>query len=88
VLARYARSYRLAAPSRWAFFSLSGSPGARAYSDTRRARENHNAALRQLSNRLAGHLHGCLNGHTSYDEHTAAWPEHAPAASPVAAHAA
>jgi hypothetical protein len=48
------------------------SPGARAYYDELRARgQGHHAALRQLSNRLAGILHGCLKTGTLYDENTA-----------------
>jgi transposase len=44
-----------------AFCALSSSPGARAYYDQLRARgAGHNAALRQLGNRLVGILHGCL----------------------------
>jgi hypothetical protein len=31
----------------------------------------HQAALRQLANRLVGILHGCLKHHTTYDEQTA-----------------
>ena len=31
----------------------------------------HQAALRQLSNRLVGILHGCLKTGTAYNEHTA-----------------
>ena len=55
-----------------AFASLRVSPGARAYYDRQRARgADHNAALRQLANRLVGILHGCLKTHTRYDEHTA-----------------
>jgi transposase len=62
VLARYARNRRLAdALHQWAFCSLKGSPGARAYYQALRARGiGHQAALRQLSNRLVGILHGCL----------------------------
>ena len=59
---------------RQAFSALSASPGARAYYDQPRARgAGHNAALRQLANRLVGILHGCLKTHTLYDEETA-WP--------------
>ncbi len=48
--------------------------GARAYYDQLRDRgKDHNAALRQLANRLVGILHGCLKTDTLYDEHTA-WP--------------
>ncbi|WP_049795946.1 IS110 family transposase [Frankia sp. EAN1pec] len=60
-----------------AFSSLQASPGARAYYDRQRERgANHNAALRQLANRLVGILHGCLKTATPYDEATA-WPRHA-----------
>jgi len=73
VLARYARNQRLADASyRWAFAALTASPGARAYYDQRRATgDTHNKALRALSNRLVGVLHGCLRHHTPYNEHTA-----------------
>jgi transposase len=48
-------------------------PGARAYYDELRARDlGHNAALRQLGNRLVGILHGCLKTHTTYNP-TTAW---------------
>ncbi len=44
-------------------------PGARAYYDELRAREiGHNAALRQIGNRLVGILHGCLKTSTRYDQ--------------------
>ncbi|GAA3521913.1 IS110 family transposase [Actinocatenispora rupis] len=47
--------------------------GARAYYDELRAREiGHNAALRQLGNRLVGLLHGCLKSTTPYNP-TTAW---------------
>jgi hypothetical protein len=76
VLARYARNKHLAdATHQWAFCALTASPGARAYYDTIRARGvSHHAALRQLSNRLVGILHGCLKTRTLYDE-DAAWPQ-------------
>lgn len=49
---------------------------ARAYYDKQRKRGlGHDAALRQVSNRLAGILHGCLKTGTLYDEATA-WPDH------------
>jgi transposase len=75
VLARYARNKRLAdALFQQAFTALSVSPGARAYYDSLRARRiGHNDALRRLSNRLVGILHGCLRRGTVYDEATA-WP--------------
>jgi transposase len=77
VLARFATNRRLgAALHAQAFSALSGSPGARAYYDTIRARKiGHHAALRQLANRLVGILHGCLKTGTLYDEDTA-WQHH------------
>jgi transposase len=73
VLARYARNKRLAdACYLWAFATLTHSPGARAFYDQHRAAgDTHSRALRALSNRLVGILHGCLRHHTTYDEHTA-----------------
>lgn len=77
VLARFVRNRRLAdALHQQAFCALNASPGARAYYDALRARgAAHHAALRQLSNRLVGILHGCLKTHTRYDEATA-WSHH------------
>jgi transposase len=77
VLARYARNRRLAdALHQWAFCSLNGSHGARVYYQSLRARgTGHHAALRQVSNRLVGILHGCLKTGTVYNEHTA-WSHH------------
>ena len=74
VLARYARNRRLGdAVHQWAFCAMRGSPGARAYYQALRERGiGHQAALRQLGNRLVGILHGCLKTGTNYDE-TAAW---------------
>jgi transposase len=65
VLARYARNRRLGdALQQWAFCSMRGSPGATAYYQQLRARNiGHQAALRQLANRLVGILHGCLKTH-------------------------
>jgi hypothetical protein len=73
VLARYARNRRLAnACHLWAFSAITASPGARAFYDQRRtAGDTHHRALRALSNRLVGILHGCLRHATLYDEHTA-----------------
>jgi hypothetical protein len=75
VLARYVHNDRLLdALSTQAFSALNASPGARAYYDQLKARgTEHNAALRQLANRLVGILHGCLKTRTRYDEATA-WP--------------
>jgi transposase len=77
VLARYARNRRLGdALQQWAFCALRGSPGAKAYyKQLRDRRIGHQAALRQVANRLVGILHGCLKTHTVYNEHTA-WPHH------------
>lgn len=75
VMARYVHHDRLIdALTGQAFAALNGSPGARTYYDTLRARGiSHRPALRQLANRLVGILHGCLKTHTRYDE-TTAWP--------------
>jgi transposase len=78
VLARFVRNTRLAdALHQQAFCALTASPGARAYYDELRARgQGHHAALRQLSNRLVGILHGRLKTGTLYNEQTA-WAHHA-----------
>jgi transposase len=83
VLARFVRNDRLAdALQAQALSALTGSPGARAYYDKQRARGlGHRPALRQLSNRLAGILHGCLKTGTRYDEATA-WPQYAASMQP------
>jgi hypothetical protein len=77
VAARFVHNDRLVdALMTQAFASLRVSAGARAYYDRQRARgANHNAALRQLANRLVGILHGCLKTGTPYDE-TTAWSHH------------
>ncbi|WP_433512360.1 IS110 family transposase [Nonomuraea sp. CA-143628] len=77
VLARYVHNDRLRdALSSQAFTALNTSPGARAYYDKQRARDlSHQAALRQLANRLVGILHGCLKTRTPYNE-TTAWSHH------------
>ena len=81
MLARDARNRRLAdALQQWAFCAMRGSPGARTYYQQLRARKiSHQAALRQLANRLVGILNGCLKTHTRYDEPTA-WAHHTTAA--------
>jgi len=73
VLARYKTNKRLRDALRLqAFAALTKSPGARAYYDAHRAAgDGHDKALRALSNRLVGILHGCLRHGTLYDEHTA-----------------
>nr|ACJ60965.1 VEG23 [uncultured soil bacterium] len=75
--ARYVHNDRLIdAVTRQAQSALKASPAARAYYDTQRARGvGHQAALRQLANRLVGILHGCLKTHTPYNE-TTAWAHH------------
>jgi transposase len=77
VLARFVHNDRLVdALMAQAFTALRSSPGARVYYDRQRARgASHNAALRQLANRLVGILHGCLKTGTVYDEETA-WSHH------------
>jgi hypothetical protein len=74
VLARFVHNDRLIdALMTQAFSALNASPGARAYYILLKARgAEHNAALRQLANRLVGILHGCLKARTCYDE-TTAW---------------
>lgn len=81
VLARYARNDRLAdALQQWAFGSMRGSAGAKAYYKSLRDRKiGHQAALRQLGNRWVGILHGCLKTGQLYDENTA-WSHHSSAA--------
>ena len=76
VLARFARNRHLGnACDRWAFCSLTHSPGARSYYDQLRARgKTHRQALRQLGNRLVGILHVCLERGLLYDE-LVAWPQ-------------
>jgi transposase len=73
VAARFIHNDRLVdALMAWAFSSMKGSPGARAFYDELRARGiEHNDALRRLANRLVGILHGCLKTRTLYDEATA-----------------
>lgn len=77
VFARFVHNDRLVdALHQQAFCALRASPGARAYYDELRARKiGHHAALRQLSNRLVGILHGCLKTGIPYDE-TTAWAHH------------
>lgn len=74
MLAGHARKQRLAdAIHQWSFAALTASPGARAYYDAHRtAGDSHHQALRTLSSRLVGILHGWLTHHTLYDENTAA----------------
>lgn len=70
VLARYVRNRHLAdACYQWAFCATNTSPGARAFYDEHRAKnETHDQALRVLANRLVGILDGCLRSRTLYNE--------------------
>jgi hypothetical protein len=81
VRARHIRNDRLAdALYWWAFNAISRSPGARALYDHRRELgDGHAQALRVVSNRLVGILHGCLKTHTAYDE-ALAWSHRFPVA--------
>jgi len=63
----------------WAFAMLTKSPGARAHYDRRRAAgDHHNAALRNLANKLLGRLWWCLQHNEGWDDQ-AAWPHYAAA---------
>ena len=81
VTARHVRNRRLAdACHWWAFAALTKSSGARAHYDRRRAAgDTHNAALRNLANKLLGRLWWCLRHQQRYDE-AVAWPDGTPAA--------
>jgi hypothetical protein len=73
VLARFSGNKRLIdAVDRWAFCSLTHSPGARDYYDELRARgKTHRQATRQLANRWVGILHACLEQRVLYNEELA-----------------
>ena len=75
VKARKVRNKRLAdACHWWAFNAITRSSGARAHYDKRRAAgDYHNAALRNLANKLLGRLWWCLAHDQPWDE-TTAWP--------------
>jgi transposase len=75
VKARKVRNKRLAdACHWWAFSTLTKSAGARAHYDRRRAAgDHHNAALRNLANKLLGRLWWCLKNNQPWDEQNA-WP--------------
>ena len=66
VVARHIRNRRLYdALDKWAFCSLTRSPGARAFYDQKRAAGDlYHQALRALANRLVGILHSCLKHRT------------------------
>ena len=86
VLARFVRNRHLAdACYQWAFCATNASPGARAFYDEHRAKnETHDQALRVLANRLVGILDGCLRSRTLYDEDKA-WGHRARTTGSVAA---
>ncbi len=75
VKARKVRNKRLGdACHWWAFSMLTKSPGAREHYDRRRAAgDHHNAALRNLANKLLGRLWWCLAHNQPWDDN-AAWP--------------
>lgn len=75
VKARKVRNKRLGdACHWWAFSTLTKSAGARAHYDHRRSiGDTHNAALRNLSNKLLGRLWWCIQNQQPWDE-SAAWP--------------
>lgn len=81
VRTRHIRNRRLAdACYWWAFASITRSAGARAHYDRRRAAgDSHNAALRNLANKLLGRLWWCWQHNQPWDE-TAAWPDATPTA--------
>ena len=75
VKARKIRNKRLGdACHWWAFSALTWSPGARAHYDRRRAAgDHHNAALRNVANKLIGRMWWCLAHNEPWDD-AAAWP--------------
>ena len=86
VRTRHIRNRRLAdACHWWAFAAISASPGARAHYDRRRATgDSHNAALRNLANKLLGRLWWCLQNNQAWDD-TAAWHQPNPHQKAIAA---
>ena len=86
VRTRHIRNRRLAdACHWWSFAAISASPGARAHYDRRRAiGDTHNAALRNLANKLLGRLWWCLQDNQAWDDH-AAWPQPNSEQKPIAA---
>ena len=86
VKARKVRNKRLGdACHWWAFAMLTKSAGARAHYDKRRAAgDHHNAALRNLANKLLGRLWWCLAHNQPWDDNSA-WPHKTEHANPVAA---
>lgn len=86
VKARKVRNKRLGdACHWWAFSMLTKSAGARAHYDRRRAaRDHHNAAFRNLANKLLGRLWWCLANDLPWDD-DAAWPSKPNGRNPAAA---
>jgi transposase len=86
VRTRHVKNKRLAdACHWWAFAAITKSPGARAHYDRRRAAgDSHNAALRNLANKLLGRLWWCLLNDLAWDD-DAAWPAFAKAREQAAA---
>lgn len=82
VAARYIHNDRLVdALQQQASCAILHNPEVRAYYKQLRARgTKHNAALRQIANRLVGILHGCLAARTCYDQNTAWAHRHTAAA--------
>lgn len=80
VKARKVRNKRLGdACHWWAFSILTKSPGARAHYDKRRAMgEHHNAALRNLANKLLGRLWWCLQHNEPWGDERAWAPQNPP----------
>ena len=74
VKARKVRNKRLGdACHWWAYASLTRSPAARTYYDQRRSLgDSHNAALRNLANKLLGRLWWCMQNQQTWDD-DAAW---------------
>ena len=77
VHARRVRNKRLAdACHWWAFSMLTKSPGARAHYDARRSvGDTHNAALRNVANKILGRLWWCMAHEQLWNE-SQAWPDH------------
>jgi hypothetical protein len=75
VRTRHIKNKRLAdACHWWAFAAITKSEGARAHYDRRRAAgDTHNAALRNLANKLLGRLWWCIVNDVEWSEE-AAWP--------------
>lgn len=86
VRTRHVKNRRLAdACHWWAFAAITKSPGARAHYDRRRAAgDSHNAALRNLANKLLGRLWWCLVNEQEWNDE-AAWPTTPRRSEPVAA---